>query len=46
MRDLARMMGKLAPREPALPFDERAVEQALGQFLANPEIGRARLLGK
>jgi hypothetical protein len=36
----------LAPREPDLPFDERAVEQALGQFLANPEFGRARLLEK
>jgi diamine N-acetyltransferase len=42
--DLIGMMRHLALQEPALPFDERAVTAAFGQFFSSPEFGRAWLL--
>jgi ribosomal protein S18 acetylase RimI-like enzyme len=41
--ELLRMMKRLAPQEPALPFDERLVTQTWKQFLSNSQFGRAWL---
>ena len=44
VRELLRMMKRLALQEPALPFDERAVTQTWQQFFSNADFGRAWLI--